>query len=101
MRQSFKPPSLQASYPTAIHASTGITPFEMMFGHIPQQPPFPEPTAYGIFYLSSKLAQLTDFVKAHMTKAAHKQKLCYDQCTIPCSFKAGDAVWLTSCTNRW
>ena len=78
VRQNFKPPSLQVSYPTAIHASTGIAPFEMMFGHIPQQPPFPEPTAYDIFYLRSKLAQLTDFVKAHMTKAAHKQKLCYD-----------------------
>ena len=89
------------AYRTAVHASTGITPFEMMFGRTPQQLPFSEPTAYDVsyqHYLRSKLAQLTDFVEAHMTEVAHKQKLCYDQRAIPRSFKIGDAVWLTSPT---
>ena len=74
----------------------------MMFGHAPQQPPFPETTAYDVMsyqnYLRSKLAQLTDFVETHMTEAAHKQKLCYDQHASSRSFKTGDAVWLTSPT---
>ena len=31
-----------------------------------------------------------------MTEAAYKQKVCYDQHTLPPSFKTGDAVWLIS-----
>ena len=74
----------------------------MMFGCVPQQPSFPATTAYDVTsyqnYLCSKLTQLTNFVETNMTKATHKQKLCYDQYALPCSFKAGDAVWLTSTT---
>lgn len=74
----------------------------MMFGRAPQQPPFLEATAYDVTSyqssLHSKLAQLTDYVETHMTEAAHKQKLCYDWHSSPHSFKAGDAVWLTSLT---
>ena len=74
----------------------------MMFGCTPQQPPFPETTAYDIISyqnsLHSKVARLTDFVETHMTEAAHKQKVCYDQHASPHSFKIGDAVWLTSLT---
>ena len=74
----------------------------MMFGRTPQQPLFPETTAYAYdvtsyqSYLRSKLALLTDFVETHMTEAAHKQKLCHDQHASPRYFKAGDTVWLTS-----
>ena len=92
-------PLVLFAYRTAVHALTEITPFEMMLGHTPQQPPFPEPTAYDVVsyqhYLRSKLAQLTDFVKTHMAEA---QKLCHDQLAISLSFKTGDAVWLTSST---
>ena len=48
----------------------------MMLGHAPQQPPFPETTAFDVTSFQSllrfKLAQLTG---THMTEAAHKQKL--------------------------
>ena len=44
------------------------------------------------------MAQLTDYVEAHMSEATYKQTLCYDQHASPCSFKAGDAVWLASPT---
>ena len=95
-------PFVLFAYRTAVHASTGVTPFEMMFGRAPQQLPFPEATAYDITSyqnsLRSKLAQLTDYVETHMTEAAYKQKLCYDQHTSVRSFKAGDAVWLASPT---
>ena len=36
-------PLVLFAYRTAGHASTGITPFEMIFGRTPLQPPFPEP----------------------------------------------------------
>ena len=95
-------PFVLFAYRTAVHASTGVTPFEMMFGCAPQQLPFPEATTYDITSyqnsLRSKLAQLTDYVETHMTEAAYKQKLCYDQHTSVHSFKAGDAVWLASPT---
>ena len=56
----------------------------MMLGHTPQQLPFPnyKPNAYDVSYqnyLLSKLAQLTNFVEAQMTEAAHKQNLYYNQ----------------------
>ena len=96
---------LLAYYYSAVHASTGVTPFEMMFGRAAQQIPFPETTAYDVTShqssLRSKLAQLTMYVETHMTEAAHKQKLCYDQHTSVRSFKASDAVWLASITNSW
>ena len=92
-------PLVLFAYRTAVHTSTGVTPFEMMFGHTP---PNPETTAYDVISyqnsLRSKLAQLTDFMETHMTEAAHKQKVCYDQYASPRSFKIGDAVWLTSPT---
>ena len=90
------------AYRTAVHASTGVSPFEMMFGRPPHQPPLPEITAYDVIsyqnQLRSKLAQIADFVEAHMTEAARKQKLYYDQHTTYRSFKPSDSVWLTSLT---
>ena len=84
---------------------TGVTPFEMMFGHTPQQPLFLKPLLMMLHiscqnFLRSKLTQLIDFVETQliMTEAANKQKVCYDQHASPPSFKTGDAVWLTSPT---
>ena len=96
-------PFVLFAYRTDVHASTGVSPFEMMFGRPPHQTPLPEVTAYDVVsyqnQLRSKLAQLTDFVEAHMTEAAHKQKLYYDQHTTSHSFKPGNSVWLTSPTT--
>ena len=95
-------PFVLFAYRTAVHASTGMSPFEVMFGRPSHRPPLPEVTAYDVVsyqnHLHSKLAQLTDFVEAHMTEAACKQKLYYDQHTTSRSFKPGDSVWLTSPT---
>ena len=67
----------------------------MMFGHTPQQPPFPKTIAYdAISYQNSQLTQLTDFMETQMREAAYKQKVYYDQHASPPSFKTGDAVWL-------
>ena len=75
-------PFVLFAYRTAVHTSTGVSPFEMMFGHPPAQNPFPARTAYdAVSYqnqLRTKLAQLSDFVETQFAQAAHKQKSAYD-----------------------
>jgi len=48
-------------------SSTGISPFELMFGRPPQRPPFPPDTTYDptshSHQLHSKLSQLYDLVE--------------------------------------
>ena len=85
------------TYCTAIHTSTGVSPFEMMFGHPPVQNPFHTRTAYdAVSYQSQlriKLTQLSDFIETQLAQAAHKQKSAYDQCTQQRAFKINQSVW--------
>ena len=90
-------PFVLFAYRTAVHSSTGVSPFELIFGRSPVQNPFPTQTAYdAVSYqsqLRTKLAQLSDFVEAHLAQAAHKQKAAYDRHTHQQHFKVGDPVW--------
>ena len=43
-------PLVLFAYRTAVYASTGVTPFEMMFVCTPQQPPFPEPLLMMLYH---------------------------------------------------
>ena len=69
-------PFVLFAYRTAVHTSTGVSPFELMFGRSPVQNPFPALTAYdAVSYqsqLRTKLAHLSDFVETHLAQAAHK-----------------------------
>ena len=95
-------PFVLFAYRAAVHSSTGVSPFELMFGRPPIQNPLPSATAYDVVsyqsQLQTKLAQLCDFVETHHAQAAHKQKTSYDQHTQQRSFKAGQPVWLSSPT---
>ena len=96
-------PFVLFAYRTAKHTSTGVSPFELMFGRSPIQNPLPAMSAYdAVSYqsqLHTKLAQSSDFVETHLTQAAHKQKTAYDQHTQQRSFKIGHPVWLASPTE--
>ena len=88
------------AYRTAVHISTGISLFELMYGRSPLRPPIPEAIGYDVAsyqsHLHAKMSQLVDFVEGHLADSAHKQKSYYDSNTTHHSFKAGDPVWLSS-----
>ena len=88
------------AYHTVVHSSTGVSPFELMFGHSPVQNPFPTQTTYdAVSYqsqLRTKLAQLSDFVEGHLAQVAHKQKTACDRHTQQRNLKIVDPVWLLS-----
>ena len=87
------------AYRTAIHSSTGVSPFEMMFGRAPK----PDSTPSGLSFdpssyqpqLRAKLAALQDFVETHIVDKASVQKTLYDTHSIKRAFKVGDLVWLS------
>jgi len=92
-------PLVLFAYRTAVHASTGVSPFTLMFGRPPQITDLSIPTAFdsGSYQaqLQAKLAELQDFVESQATQAASKQKCTYDQHSTSRSFRAGDPVWLS------
>ena len=95
-------PYVLFAYRSAIHTSTGVSPFELMFGRPPVQHPLPSATAYdAVSYqrkLRSTLSRLYDFVETHLAQAAQKQKSTYDHNAVQRSFTVGEQVWLSSPT---
>ena len=87
------------AYRTAAHTSTGISPFELMFGHSPHMSELPPLATFdtGPYQrqLRTKLAQLQDLVDASLTQAGARQKITFDRNTHPRSLKPRDAVWLS------
>lgn len=92
-------PLVLYAYRTAVHASTGVSPFELMFGRQGHKPPLPSTTAHDVLsyqcQLRAKLAQLADFVESHNVQAHTQQKHYFDQHTRIRSFTIGDPVWLS------
>ena len=92
-------PLVLYAYRTAVHSSTGVSPFELMFGRQPQHTNIATPVAFDSrsyqAHLQAKLAEFRDLVESNMTQAANRQKVTYDHHSTSRTFKKGDTVWLS------
>ena len=92
-------PLVLYAYRSATHSSTGVSPFELMFGRCALKPPLHTNTAHDVTsyqdQLRAKLAQLYDFVELNNVQASSHQKHYFDQRTQPRTFQVGDSVWLS------
>ena len=92
-------PMVLYAYRTAVHASTGFSPFQLMYGRAPQFTGFSEPNAFDPTsyqaYLQAKLAEIRDFVETNLVEAAQRQKAQFDKHSKERSFGVGDPVWVS------
>ena len=67
-------PLVLYAYHTAVHSSTGFTPFELMYGRPPQQAPFEQLHSFDVAsyqqHLQTKLAEMCDFVETNLAESA-------------------------------
>ena len=98
-------PLVLYAYCSAVHTSTGISPFELMFGRPPKESEIAlstrafDPESYQ-GALRSKLAELQDFVEAKLADSARKQTEQYNKSAKQRSFQPRDTVWLSVPTAR-
>ena len=92
-------PLVLYAYHTETHASTGCSPFMLMFGRQLSLPAITQCNSFDATsyadHARAKLAELRDLVEANTVEVAERQKLMYDLHTKSHSFKEGDAVWLS------
>ena len=93
-------PLVMFAYRTSAHTTTGVSPFDLMFGRSAHMPPLPAchaPAYDASSYpeqLRCKLSKLYDFVETHMIDATRHQQQSYNRHVQQRSFKLGDTVWL-------
>ena len=90
------------AYRTATRSSTGVSPFELMYGWCAHKPPLSTRMAHDVIsyqdQLRAKLTHLYDFVELNNVEASHHQKCNFDQHAQYRIFSVGDTVWLSILT---
>ena len=88
------------AYRIAVHTTTGVSPYVLMFGRQPKLSVFDSPHAFDSttyqFHLCTKLAKLKDIVESNLVSSAADQKHFHDRRSHVSSFRVGDNVWLSS-----
>jgi len=73
------------AYRTAFHSSTGVSPFELMYGCCAHKLPLSTRTAHDVIsyqdHFLAKLPELYDFVQLNDVKASSQQKHYFDHGT--------------------
>ena len=97
-------PYMLYAYRTSQHASTGASPFLLLYGRNPTPQPLVTQLGYDTLsypaQIQAKLSELQDFVHSNLTQSAHSQKCHYDQRAKEHTFIPGDSVWLSIPTAR-
>ena len=93
-------PMMLFAYRTAVHSSTGVTPFMLMFGRQPNSlATFApangyDPDSYQA-QLKLKLAELYDLVEVNLAAESRRQREMFNKHSAQRSLTTGDKVWLS------
>ena len=97
-------PLVLYAYRTAPHSTTGVSPFQLMFGRDPKQATFPSTNAFDSSsysaHLLTKLAKLQDLVTHNINDAAQQQQTHYNKHSVTRTFSVGEPIWLSIPTAR-
>ena len=97
-------PLILHAYHTAIHLSTGSTPFDIMYGRPPQQASLEQMHFFDTdshhHHLQAKLAEMRDFVETNLAESASRQRDHYNKHSQTRKFTVGDHVWLSIPTAK-
>ena len=92
-------PLVLYAYRTTKQISTGVSPFNLLFGRTPAPLAIACDVAYDPVsyqgYLVTKMATIQDFVEANLVEAASQQQVYYNRHSCQRQFKVGDPVWLS------
>ena len=105
-RSSKKSPNIATIIDQFRHASTGLSPYEILFGtnppvlHLPtlSKTAILDPAAYNVS-LQNKSLELREMVDADIIKSSHDQKCSYNYCTHE-TFSVGQQVLLKDPTAQ-
>ena len=96
---------LMMAYRAAVHETTKVSPYEMMFGRTINLPIdlvighpdsnyiVPEYSSGYVFSLSTKLEKIHEFARKHIALSSNNMKRLYDRSKHFNSYNASDAVW--------